>query len=190
MEPSPQSLHPRPAAARFRRVLMNVVALGLAYGNAAVALQPPRLRAAPFHLPAPAFVVDAFLMTGMFNSYSLVNTDPFIAAERTRTGSVADRGQWIELPTREHFVQRQGVTFTQLFSAHEWDMHGMAAQQRSWVFLARRIREHHNRLHPERPVARVAFGNYEWPQSPLAYRALKRSSMLRSRAWFTEPAGP
>jgi hypothetical protein len=169
---------------------MNVVAIALAYGNAAVALQPPQVRTGPIHLPCPAFVVDAFLMTGMFNSYSLVNTDPFIAAERTQTGSLLDRGRWIELPTREHFVQRQGVTFTQLFSAHEWDMHGTAAQQRSWVFLARRIREHHNRVHPERPVARVAFGNYEWPQSPIAYRALKRPSTLRSRAWFTEPARP
>jgi hypothetical protein len=187
MESSLESLRPRPAASRARRVLMNAVALGLLYGNAAVALQPPAIRAAPVHLPCPAFVVDAFLMTGMFNSYSLVNTDPFISAQRTQTGSMADRGLWIELPVREHFVQRQGVTFVELFSAHEWDMHGTTAQQRSWVFLARRIREHHNWLHPERPVARVGFGNYEWPQSAVAYRALKRPSTLRSRAWYMEP---
>jgi hypothetical protein len=172
-----------------RRLLMNVVAVALLYGNAAVALQPPPLADLRVHLPRPELVVDAFLMTGMFNSYSAYNIDFFIAGERTRTGAIDDHGRWVELDIKEHFVQRQGVTFTQLLSAHEWDMHGPEAQQRAWTFLARRIREHHNRLHPERPVARVRFGSVQWPQSPISYRALKQPPQVFTRVWFSEP-GP
>jgi hypothetical protein len=169
---------------------MSSVAALLLYGNAAVALQPPAVRTGRFHLPCPMFLLDAFLMTGMFNSYSLVNTDLFIIGARTRTGKLVDRGLWIELALREHFVQRQGLVFVQLFSAHEWDMHGLSAQRRSWALLARRIREHHNHLHPERTVSHVAFGSLEWPQSPAGYRALKRAPVVHPRPWFSEAAKP
>jgi hypothetical protein len=190
MQGPPQTTSTRSLGERVRRLLMNAVAVVLLYGNAAVALQPPQVRDRWPHLPCPDFVIDAFLMTGMFNSYSLSNIDLFIAGERTQTGSIAGRGQWVQLPVREHFVQRQGVSFTQLFSAHEWDMHGVAAQQRSWVFLARRIREHHNRLHPDRTVARVGFGSFEWPQSPLSYRAKKHAPWVSTQPWFLEPEKP
>src|SRR5438552_386646 len=162
MQDSEHSARATSASACVQRAIMGAIAIGLLYGNAAVALQPPQFRSAPVHLPCPDFVIDAFLMTGMFNSYSPNNIDLFIAGERTRSGATIDRGQWVELPLHEHFAQRRGVTFTQLCSAHEWDMHGIAAQQRSWAFLARKIRERHNRLHPNRPVARVGFGAYEW----------------------------
>jgi hypothetical protein len=173
--------------AGVRRLLMNVIAVALLYGNAAVALQPPPLGNRLPHPLRPELVVDAFLMTGMFNSYSAYNIDFFIAGERTRTGKLAERGTWIDLDIKEHFVQRQGVTFTQLLSAHEWDMHGVEAQRRAWTFLARRIREHHNRLHPERPVARVRFGSVQWPQSPTSYRALKLPQQVSTQVWFSEP---
>lgn len=164
---------------------MLAIAAGLAYGNAAVGLQPPQLRAAPIHLPAPGFVIDCFLMTGMFNSYSDLNHDPFIAGLRTERGVGSDRGRWVELPLAEHFAQRQGVVFTELFSAHEWDMHGPPAQRRAWSALARRIRERHNRMHPERTVARVAFGSVGWRQSPLGYRA-RKTEATPPEPWFVE----
>jgi hypothetical protein len=165
---------------------MNAVALLLLYGNAAVALQPHALRRL-VALPRATWLHDAFLMTGMFGSYTLTNHDHFIAGERTNDGLEADRGRWIRLKVREHFVQRHGVTFTQLFAAHHWDVHGPVAQRRAWAFLAQRIREHHNRLHPERKVARVRFGSVEWPQSPRGYRAAKVGPNARARIWYAEP---
>ena len=86
----------------------------------------------------------------------------------------------------EHFPQRHGVVFTELFAAHHWDVHGRGAQRRAWTFLARRIREHHNRLHPERSVSRLRFGTELWPLSPLGYRAGKRPGAIRVQTWFAE----
>lgn len=165
---------------------MNAIAIGLLYGNATVVLQPAALMRAGLRIPTPAFVRDAFLMTGMFSSYSTWNGDFFIAGLRTRSGAAEDRGRWISLPLHDHFAQRHGVTFTQMFLAHVWDVQGPVAQAHAWKFLARKIRERHNRLHPEHPVTRVQFGSVEWPQSPAGYRANKRPELLRTHIWYTE----
>jgi hypothetical protein len=145
------------------------------------------LRGTSLELPTPGFVRDAFLMTGMFSSYSTSNVDFVLAGLRTQHGQASDRGQWIALRLRDHFASRHGVTFTQLFAAHAWDVHGRAGQQRAWAFLARKIRERHNRLHPEQAVSRVRFGSIEWPQDPLGYRAQKQPEHMRARLWYAEP---
>jgi hypothetical protein len=193
MEPEQPSASPPPAVARtsrVRRLAMNAIAFVILYGNAAVALQPPQVRNQSVHLPCPLFLLDAFLITGMFNSYSLANTDMYLAGFRAQDGPAEERGRWVELDLREHFAQRQGMIFTQLFAAHEWDMHGLSGQRRAWVSLARRIREHHNRLHPERTITRVEFGTVLWPQSPLSYRALKRAGLMQPQPWYIEPEAP
>ena len=190
MQPSAPSIADTRIPGRARRWLLNALAMALIYGNAAVALQPPALRRLSLRVPRAGFVVDAFLITGMFSSYSLTNSDLFILGRRTHSGLVEDRGLWIQLRVREHFPQRHGVIFTELFAAHHWDMHGRRGQQEAWRFLARRIRAHHNRLHPERAVASVRFGSVQWPQSPLGYRAAKRPERLLTQNWFTEPEPP
>lgn len=165
---------------------MNTIACAILYGNLAVALQPPRVQHMRFALPTPNAVRDAFLMNGMFNSYSAFNSDFFLSGLRTREGAAADRKQWITLPLQEHFAQRQGVTFTQLMAAHHWDVFGRPAQLDAWRVLARKIRERHNRLHPDHPVARVQFGSMDWPQSAAGYRARKRAPWTRVNVWFAE----
>lgn len=175
-----------PRSRRLTRALRNAVALLIIYGNVAVALQPAALRRAGLRVPRPAILHDAFLMTGMFSSYSLTNSDFVLLGQRTQAGLAQDRGQWIRLRLRDHFVSRHGVVFTQLFAAHHWDVLGVGAQRRAWAFLARRIRERHNRLHPERAVARVRIGSVEWPQSPLGYRAAKDAGPVHSRIWYSE----
>ena len=171
-----------------RRWLLNAVALFLIYGNAVAVLQAPALR--PFGLSAiaPLWLRDAFLLHGMFTSYSRNNGDLFIAGLRTPTGTLGDRGSWVPLKLRDHFAARHGVTFTQLFATHHWDIHGLSAQREAWSGLAARIRARHNRLHPDRPIARVRFGSEEWPQSPRGYRARKQQA--RARIWYEEPARP
>jgi hypothetical protein len=185
--PEPNAQRP---AARARRTLLNAVALAILYGNVAVALQPRAVRSMGLRVPRAGFVVDAFLITGMFSSYSLVNTDLFIAGRRTQSGLIEDRGQWIYLHVREHFPQRYGVRFVELFAAHHWDMHGKQAQRRAWGFLARRIREHHNRIHPGRAVSSVRFGTVQWPIDPRGYRAGKQPGQTRTQLWFSEPEPP
>jgi len=168
--------HSPPNAAKWRRLSMNAIAIALLYGNATVVLQPPGFRGTPLELPTPAFVRDAFLITGMFSSYSAVNTDFMLNGLRTQDGRSHDRGHWIALPLRDHFTQRHGVTFTQLFAAHAWDAQGKAAQARAWAVLARKIRERHNRLHPDARVQRVQLGALEWPQDARGYRAFEAAA--------------
>jgi hypothetical protein len=179
--------HRPPNAARWRRLSMNAIAIAVLYGNATVVLQPPGFAGTPLELPTPAFVRDAFLMTGMFSSYSAVNSDFMLNGLRTQAGRKPDRGHWIALRVRDHFTQRHGVTFTQLFAAHPWDVQGKAAQTRAWAVLARKVRERHNRLHPDAQIERVQFGAIEWPQDPRGYRALKQPQQMHVRVWYVEP---
>jgi hypothetical protein len=172
------------------RLLRDLMALLLIYGNVAVGLQPHALRKLGVRVPRPGFVHDAFLITGMFGSYTDVNGDFFIFGLRDERGATHDRGRWIQLAVHEHFPQRHGVVFTELFAAHHWDTHGRPAQRRAWTFLARKIREHHNRLHPERSVARIRFGTQLWPLSPHGYRAGKRPGAIRQQTWFAESGAP
>jgi hypothetical protein len=152
----------------------------------AVALQPPALARQGLGLPHPGVVRDAFLMTGMFNSYSLRNYDVFIGGERTLTGRKRDRGRWVRLPIRDHFSQRLGITFTQLFVMHYWDVFGRAGQRKAWPGLADKIRERHNRLHPKWPVQRIRFGQVDWPQDARGYRAGKQPSAIRASTWHLD----
>jgi hypothetical protein len=175
---------------RLRRACMNAIACVLLYGNAAMALQPPALQAKRWSLPVPTALRDAFLLNGMFNSYSLRNADFYLSGLRTGRGAPEDRGRWIKLRLRDHFGQRHGVTFTQFFAAHHWDRFGARGQRAAWVELARKIRERHNRLHPDRPIARVMLGVEDWPQSPNGFRAEKRAPLIRAHTLYLEPAPP
>jgi hypothetical protein len=174
----------------LRRALMHALALLLFYGNVAVALQPPALARHGFGLPHPRWMHDAFLMTGMFGSYSTRNGDMFLAGERTHDGAHADRGKWTRLDLKEHFPQRHGITWTQLYAAHQWDALGPDAQRAAWRELAQRIRARHNRLHPEHPIGRVRFGEVTWPQDPRGYRAAKRTPNVLANTWYVDPEAP
>jgi hypothetical protein len=174
----------------MRKLAMELIAIAVIYGNVAVALQPPPVRNAGLSLPRPGWLLDAFLLPGMFSSYGETNLDFVIAGLRSQDGLRADRGRWLQLRVRDHFPERHGVVFTRLYAAHHWDMHGKVAQQRAWVFLARKIREHHNRLYPNRAVVRIRLGSEEWPISPLGYRAGKREEAIEHHSWFIEEPAP
>jgi len=174
----------------MRKLALDLIAIAVIYGNVAVALQPAPVRNAGLRVPRPAWLLDAFLIPGMFGSYGETNLDFVVAGLRTQDGLPADRGRWIKLRVREHFPERHGVVFTRLFAAHHWDMHGTGAQRQAWALLARKIREHHNRLHPDRAVVRVRLGSEDWPISPLGYRAGKRGDAITQRSWFIEEAAP
>jgi hypothetical protein len=174
-------------ATSLRRALMNAIACVILYGNAAMALQPPSLQGKRWSLPIPAAARDAFLLNGMFSSYSLRNLDFFVFGLRTDTGAIEDRRRWVKLRLRDHFGQRHGVTFTQFFVAHHWDMHGARAQRDGWALLAHKIRERHNRLHPDRTISRVRLGTEDWPQSAEGFRARKQPRWMRPHTLFVEP---
>lgn len=176
----------QPMIGPARRAAMHALLLFVLYGNVAVALQPPTLLRAKLGLPHPAWMHDAFLMTGMFSSYTKHNSDVFLGGERTHDGREWDRGRWIQLSLRDHFPDRRAIVFTRLFAAHHWDVLGTRAQKRAWKETAKRIRARHNRLHPDAAIARVRFGQIDWPQSPRGYRASKVASKVKAHTWYED----
>jgi len=167
---------------------MGALAVLLVYGNLAVALQPPQLGVAP--LPRPRWLFDAFLLPGMFSGYTTTNLDFHLTGLRDDRGREGDRGRWIVLELGEHFPQRLGITFTQLYAPHHREVLGAAGQRAAWASLARKIRQRHNRLHPDQPVVRVRIATLEWPIHPSGYRGGKRADTMRLRSWFEEPVPP
>ncbi len=169
----------------MKRWVMSAVALLIAYGNLAVILHPSKFGLGTLPgLPRPPAIHDAFLVTGMFNSYTEENLELFLEGETTGEGST--RTRWMAISVSEHFPQRRAVAYTQLFAPHHWDMYGPEAQREAWAGMARRIRARHNRLHPDQPVARVRFGTNVWPQHPAGYDAARRPGQTDRRLWFSE----
>jgi hypothetical protein len=183
----PDPLHERPPG-RATRVLMSLIAICVVYGNLAVIFNAPKLGLTGWpSLPRPFIVHDAFLMTGMFSSYSDYNLDFFLRGQRSQSGRSADRGAWIELPLREHFPLRYPIVYTQLLAAHHWDMLGDDAQRNAWAALTAKIRARHNRLHPLAQLKRVQIGSVDFPQSPLGYRGAKTKENSWIELWYSEP---
>lgn len=183
----PDVSHEYRPASRARRLGLGLLAALILYGNAAVILQPRKLglQGVIPGLPLPFVVHDAFVMTGMFNSYATRNVDFFIEGELAECP--AGEPRWIALDRYAHFPYRHGVTFTQMGAVRHWDMHGPAAQRWAWKRLAHKIRARHNRRNPERRIRRVRFGTVSWPMSPDGYRLKKTPGAIRRHVWFTEP---
>jgi hypothetical protein len=169
----------------MKRWIMGAVALLIVYGNLAVVFQPKKigLKGAP-GLPRPFVLHDAFLMTGMFNSYVKENWDFFIEGRFRQDGP--KRHRWAALLIEDHFPLRRSITFTQLYAPHHWDMHGSKAQRAAWSVMATKIRARHNRLHPDRAVTKVRFGTLSWPMDPRGYYAGRRPGHERRRVWFSQ----
>lgn len=172
----------------LRRVLMSAIALLVVYGNVAVVFNTEKLGLSGWpSLPRPFAIHDAFLIPGMFSSYTTYNFDLYIEGERTNTGRLDERQRWIELTFREFFPQRYPIAYTQLFAAHHWDMLGDEAQRATWAALARRIQRRQNLLHPEAPIQRVRFGSENFPTSSEGYRTAKVASATHREIWYSDP---
>jgi hypothetical protein len=184
-EPASSPSEPR----RIKRWLCSALALLVIYGNVAVTLHPSKLGLGP-HVPAlprSFALLDAFLIPGMFSGYTTYNYDFVIEGQRSQSGRIKDRGQFIELPLPDHFPLRYPITYTQLFAAHHWDMLGPSAQRGAWAVYGRKIKARHNRLHPEARITRLRFGILAYPQDPRGYRAAKHDGRTWKKLWYAEP---
>ncbi|HEY2734125.1 MAG TPA: hypothetical protein VGI70_09070 [Polyangiales bacterium] len=173
---------------RFARAYMSAIAVLIIYGNLAVTFNPEKFGRVDWPaLPRPFAIHDAFLIPGMFSGYVNYNFDFVLMGERTQQGRPRDRGEWIELPYKEHFPLRYPIVYTQLFAAHHWDMLGQQAQRDAWAALSVRIKAHHNRLHPDAPIDRLQIGSLNFPLSPLGYRGAKTRDATRAELWYGDP---
>jgi hypothetical protein len=182
----PEAQNPLPS--RAARALMSAIALLVIYGNLAVTFNPEKLGLPGWPaLPRPFALHDAFLIPGMFSGYATYNFDFLLVGLRTHQGRASDRDQWIALPVAEHFPLRFPIVYTQLYAAHHWDMLGEQGQRDAWVALSAKIKAHHNRLHPDAPIARLRIGSLNYPLSPLGYRGAKTPENSRAELWYSDP---
>jgi hypothetical protein len=166
---------------------MSALALFIVYGNLGVTLNPQKLGFGSPGIPRPLAITDAFLIPGMFSGYTTFNFDFFLEGQRTKDGRKTDRGQRIALDLQEHFPLRQALTYTYLFAAHHWDIHGVTAQRAAWAVLARKIKARNNRLHPDARIDNLRFGVITFPQSPNGYRAAKTAQRSWRYVWYADP---
>ena len=113
-----------------QRWAMHAVALLVVYGNLSTVFQPEKF-GLPHWAGLPTWnpLRDAFLITGMFGEYTRFNSLFVIAGQQS---GGPEPGRWIALDVKDHFPQRMGITYTQLWAAHHWDVHGPDAQREAW----------------------------------------------------------
>jgi hypothetical protein len=175
-------------AQRWQRCLMNALAIFIIYGNLSVTFQPKRVGLPQLPgLPCPVALRDAFLIPGMFSSYLPLNFDHVLQGERLRRDGSRDPGAWITLSLSEHFPLRPSMTLVHLLAAHHRDMLGAAGQRQAWALYAEKIKDRHNRLHPDAKVGRVRIAAESFPQSPKGYRAGKNAATTSFQVWFEAP---
>jgi hypothetical protein len=162
-----------------RRLVLSAVAGLVLVGNFSAILRgfedvPDRsTQRLQFHL------YDTFMMYHLIMSYSLWNTEAQISGH-VQGG---DETAWIPLNSSEFFPFREGYVSLRLFTLRHRHMGGGPEAQR---FLAAKIRQRHNRLHPEQTIDAVAFGTWQWPVSPAGYEAERTPELEHYSPWFSE----
>jgi len=169
-----------------RKFAMSLIAITIIYGNVAMIFNPQKLLPfLPNRWPTTFAMQDAFLLTGMFTSFSTENVD-FMIGGRIAPRAPNEKASWIVIDQDEMFTGRMGIKYTQILAARHWDMLGKQAQQDAWHKAAKKIRARHNRLHPDQPIDAVRIGVQLWPLSADGYRAAKRKDTRRYVDWYND----
>lgn len=175
------------------RLAMHAVTFFFVFGNLAVVFHPPKfgLKEVPGlrdMLPKQAAyaVHELFLLPGMFSGYGTNNIDLIIKG-RLADSSLPESERWIHIYRKEHLPRKLNTEYTRMWISHEKGMIGKRAQKKGWRHMARKIRERHNRLHPDQPIDGVLLGVQAWPQQPRSYRAGKTVEQTRFHTWYKDP---
>jgi len=114
-------------------------------------------------LPAPLGLADAFALFGVFHTYEGINRE--VAVEAFSDA----KGRWIAVDLDEIAPFPRGKRMTRLLSIRHlgtWAFPDLAAARR---FLARKIRERVQRLHPDLAVSAVRVRSLTWPRGRDSY---------------------
>jgi len=127
--------------------------------------------------PLRSYVYDAFMVYHLFTGFSPTNSEAEVFGHRPETG-------WVPIEMEGVLPFRRGQATLRLRAWHHEHLDDATDARR---FLAAKIRQRYNRLHPEAPVAAVAFGLWRWPSSAEGYYARKTVRASRFQPWFAEP---
>ena len=172
-----ESLAPVPAS-RPLRAALGALAIGVVLANTWTMLRgyegvPPRASQ-----PLRTHVYDAFMVYHLFTGYSTTNSEAEVYGRRPGT-------DWTPIDVGELLPYRRGYVTLRL---RTWRHEHLGDAEAARAFLAAKLREAYNRLHPEQPVEAVAFGLWHWPSSPAGFRAEREPRKARFEPWFAERA--
>lgn len=150
-----------------RRVPLSVLAALLVYFNVAAlnaqfAANFPGIPA----LPVIDLLVDPFFLFGMFNGYERTASELTIQGLRGDDWQALSAREFLPGPPAEHALWTQASR-----KLGELLPERVVLKERA-RFLER-IQARHNRLHPERTVARVRIGILSWPKSSQDHETLR-----------------
>jgi hypothetical protein len=157
----------RGEARQPNKAFLSLLALLLVYFNIAAinaqfAVNFPSLP----ELPVIDLLVDPFFLFGMFNGYERDATELSIQGLRRDGFQPLAKAELLPGPASEHALWAQASrSVGQLLPARV-----ILAERARFL---ERIRERHNRLHPDAPVTRVRVGLLRWKRSRLGRSALR-----------------
>jgi hypothetical protein len=132
-------------------------------------------------LPVIDLLAEPFYLFGMFHSYEPDARELIVRGFDARTGVLRtlDAAEFFpgSVPDRQIWAQGQRE-LGELILDEE--------QRREQLRLLRRIRERHNRLHPDHRVTRVQVGHLSWPRSPQGHEAERARGAETFELWYGE----
>lgn len=185
MQQPPGQKHPIiPAILRHASAIVAAyICLTVIYGNLAMLLNQSPLKT---RLPAAPFSMDMFNIAGVFSYYETINRQVFIEGRVSPKAECAKAGQWIQLEAKTFLPFSRGEQEMRLWVSRQYNEGGPIAQQKGFRQLARKIRNRHNRIHPQCPLTAVSFGVLTWPRSPQGFETLKTQTRVKRQTWYAE----
>jgi hypothetical protein len=167
-------------------VFANVLIAVFLYSNVAVMSNYPlSLVTTRWRLPIPWQLYDCFVLFGMFGYYEEVNRGIEIYGIADSAESAGKPGV-VQLDVEEYFPFNTGEIQSRVWvSKHRW-IGGYSGQYAAWKELAAKIRQRHNRLHPDKRVRAVGIIYITWPRSLEEYDALKSDNLVKHQLLFAE----
>lgn len=137
---------------RWKRWGASAFAIVLVYANISVILWG-------IGVPVPVLPAthDGFMLFGVFHTYEDINRETILEG---RDAS----GAWLPLEIREHVPYELPERNRRLNAARVAGPLSFQSSSESHAFLLRKIRERHNRLHPDQPVDAVRIVMLTWPR--------------------------
>jgi hypothetical protein len=167
----------------LRELVVIYFVVAVLYGNLAVIVNDLPLGV---QLPTIGGRVQLFDIFSVFSFYQPVNDAIFLRGYVAQGAGCLDNSPLIDLNVDEYLPHWRGEQQSRAFANHHYYYGGSPGQQKALGRLAGKIRERHNRLHPQCPVDRVDIGVYRWPRSPQGYETLRTPDQTRIIYWYPE----
>lgn len=113
-------------------------------------------------LPLPRELRDQFALYGVFHEYRTNGWE--LSLWGLPVAAHGDTNQWRKLDADELLPYRRPHQDQRIRAMrHRATAEPEVAEREARLVLGRKVRERHNRLHPESPIERVGLREEEWP---------------------------